>query len=289
MAKAIMDFRFVDIPLGLPFYKWMLQQETSLTSHDLFDINADVARSVYYLEDIVRQKKRLKQDKSQTKESLQHALKTLTMNGCSVEDLGLDFTLLGFPNIKLKKGGKNIPVTIHHLEEYLRLVIFWALNEGISRQLDSFRDGFESVFPLSHLQYFYLEELDQLLCGSKADTWDAKTLMECCRPDHSFTHDSWAVKFLFEILSSFDNEHQRLFLQFVTGIPRLPVGGFQSFNPPLTIVRKTFESTENRDDFLPSVMTCVNYLQLLDYSSIEIMHEKLLIAAQKGQQSFLLS
>uniref|UniRef100_A0A2I3H751 E3 ubiquitin-protein ligase n=1 Tax=Nomascus leucogenys TaxID=61853 RepID=A0A2I3H751_NOMLE len=289
MAKAIMDFRLVDLPLGLPFYKWMLRQETSLTSHDLFDIDPVVARSVYHLEDIVRQKKRLEQDKSQTKESLQYALETLTMNGCSVEDLGLDFTLPGFPNIELKKGGKDIPVTIHNLEEYLRLVIFWALNEGVSRQFDSFRDGFESVFPLSHLQYFYPEELDQLLCGSKADTWDAKTLMECCRPDHGYTHDSRAVKFLFEILSSFDNEQQRLFLQFVTGSPRLPVGGFRSLNPPLTIVRKTFESTENPDDFLPSVMTCVNYLKLPDYSSIEIMREKLLIAAREGQQSFHLS
>ncbi|OWK12731.1 hypothetical protein Celaphus_00014967, partial [Cervus elaphus hippelaphus] len=284
MAKAIMDFRLVDLPLGLPFYKWMLRQETSLTSHDLFDIDPVVARSVYHLEDIVRQKKRLEQDKSQTKESLQYALETLTMNGCSVEDLGLDFTLPGFPNIELKKGGKDIPVTIHNLEEYLRLVIFWALNEGVSRQFDSFRDGFESVFPLSHLQYFYPEELDQLLCGSKADTWDAKTLMECCRPDHGYTHDSRAVKFLFEILSSFDNEQQRLFLQFVTGSPRLPVGGFRSLNPPLTIVRKTFESTENPDDFLPSVMTCVNYLKLPDYSSLEIMREKLLMAAREGQQ-----
>lgn len=55
----------VDLPLGLPFYKWMLRQETSLTSHDLFDIDPVVARSVYHLEDIVRQKKRLEQDKSQ--------------------------------------------------------------------------------------------------------------------------------------------------------------------------------------------------------------------------------
>ncbi|XP_058700396.1 E3 ubiquitin-protein ligase TRIP12 isoform X7 [Poecile atricapillus] len=234
MAKAIMDFRLVDLPLGLPFYKWMLRQETSLTSHDLFSIDPVVAKSIYHLEDIVRQKKRLEQDKTQ-------------------------------------------------------LVIFWALNEGVARQFDSFRDGFESVFPLSHLQYFYPEELEQLLCGSKTDTWDAKTLMECCRPDHGYTHDSRAVKYLFEILSSFDSEQQRLFLQFVTGSPRLPVGGFRSLNPPLTIVRKTFESTENPDDFLPSVMTCVNYLKLPDYSTIEIMREKLLIAAREGQQSFHLS
>ncbi|XP_067450592.1 E3 ubiquitin-protein ligase TRIP12 isoform X2 [Thunnus thynnus] len=289
MAKAIMDFRLLDLPLGLPFYKWMLRQEMSVSSHDLVNIDPGVAKSIQHLEDIIRQKKRLEQDRSQTRETLQQALESLNMNGCSVEDLGLDFTLPGFPNIELKKGGKDVPVTIYNLEEYLRLVVYWTLNEGVSRQFESFREGFESVFPLHHLQYFYPEELDQLLCGSKSETWDVKTLMECCRPDHGYTHDSRAVRFLFEVLSSFDAEQQRLFLQFVTGSPRLPVGGFRSLNPPLTIVRKTFESTENPDDFLPSVMTCVNYLKLPDYSSIEIMREKLLIAAREGQQSFHLS
>lgn len=43
------------------------------------------------------------------------------MNGCSVDDLGLDFTLPGYPNIELKKGGKDVPVSIHNLEEYLRV------------------------------------------------------------------------------------------------------------------------------------------------------------------------
>ncbi|XP_045580418.1 E3 ubiquitin-protein ligase TRIP12 isoform X11 [Salmo salar] len=289
MAKAIMDFRLLDLPLGLPFYKWMLRHETSISSHDLVNIDPGVAKSIQHLEDIIRQKKRLEHDLSQTRETLQQALESLNMNGCSVEDLGLDFTLPGFPNIELKKGGKDVPVTIYNLEEYLRLVVYWTMNEGVSRQFESFREGFESVFPLHHLQYFYPEELDQLLCGSKSETWDVKTLMECCRPDHGYTHDSRAVRFLFDVLSSFDAEQQRLFLQFVTGSPRLPVGGFRSLNPPLTIVRKTFESTENPDDFLPSVMTCVNYLKLPDYSSIEIMRKKLLIAAREGQQSFHLS
>lgn len=52
---------------------------------------------------------------------MQQALESLNMNGCSVEDLGLDFTLPGFPNIELKKGGKDVPVTIYNLEEYLRV------------------------------------------------------------------------------------------------------------------------------------------------------------------------
>lgn len=65
--------------------------------------------------------------------------------------------------------------------------------------------------------------------------------------------------------------------------------GFRSLNPPLTIVRKSFEGSENPDHFLPSVMTCVNYLKLPDYSTVDMMREKLGVAAKEGQLSFHLS
>ncbi len=53
--------------------------------------------------------------------------------------------------------------------------------------------------------------------------------MEYCRPDHGYSHDSRAIQFLFEVLSDFDTLEQRQFIQFVTGSPRLPVGGKSSF------------------------------------------------------------
>ena len=65
--------------------------------------------------------------------------------------------------------------------------------------------------------------------------------------------------------------------------------GFKSLSPPLTIVRKTLETNENPDDFLPSVMTCVNYLKLPDYSNQDIMRRKLAVAVREGQHSFHLS
>ena len=84
---------------------------------------------------------------------------------------------------------------------------------------------------------------------------------------------------------------QRQFLQFVTGCPRLPVGGFKALSPPLTIVKKdSFDSPDaNPDDYLPSVMTCVNYLKLPDYSTKDIMKDKLKMAAMEGQYCFYLS
>ena len=157
---------------------------------------------------------------------------------------------------------------------------------------------------------FYPDELDQIFCGTVKSflPWDYKVcphwtsyviiidlkpcqmLIESCKPDHGYTVDSESVRNLFLIMAEYDQDDQRAFLQFVTGCPRLPIGGFKSLSPPLTIVKKTFDSPEVRpDDYLPSVMTCANYLKLPDYSTKEIMREKLRLAAAEGQYCFHLS
>lgn len=60
--------------------------------------------------------------------------------------------------------------------------------------------------------------------------------MEHCRPDHGYSHDSRAIQYLFEVLSDFDTVEQRQFIQFVTGSPRLPVGGVSSYVPMIQLV-----------------------------------------------------
>ncbi|KAK4337072.1 hypothetical protein RND71_043702 [Anisodus tanguticus] len=281
MAKALYDSRMIDIPLSIPFYKWILGQQSSLSLPDLTYIDATVAKTISALDTIAKNKKRIENEKLSSD--------LLTFDGFSIEDLNLDFTLPGYPNIELKKGGKDITVTLDNVEEYVNLLTYWTLNEGVAKQMEAFKEGFESVFPLRNLRIFYSNELEQLFCGSNHTKWDKKLLIDCCHPDHGYNFESKAIKNLFEILSSFTPDEQRKFLQFVTGSPRLPIGGLKSLNPPLTIVRKTFEPGENLDDYLPSVMTCVNYLKLPDYTTIEIMREKLNTAVNEGQNSFHLS
>ncbi|GBL82262.1 E3 ubiquitin-protein ligase TRIP12 [Araneus ventricosus] len=289
LAKALMDSRMLDIPLSLVFYKWMLNHENNLSLADLKHVDESIAQTIHQLEQLAIEKRKLESDKSLNSVNLKSALESLTLDGCPVEDLNLDFTLPGFSNIEMRKGGKDMLVTIHNLEDYLKLLAYWTMNEGVQRQMEAFREGFESVFSLNQLKIFYPHELEYLFCGSGHSQWDMKSLIECCRPDHGYTHDSRAIKFLFEILSSYNQEQQRQFLQFATGSPRLPVGGLKSLSPPLTIVRKTLDGNEDPDSYLPSVMTCVNYLKLPDYSTIEIMREKLQVAVSEGQHSFHLS
>ena len=86
-----------------------------------------------------------------------------------------------------------------------------------------------------------------------------------------------------------DKNGQRQFLIFTTGTSRLPIGGFKALSPKLTIVKKTFDEKENPDDYLPTVMTCQNYLKLPEYSSYSILEKKLLLAMKEGSKEFSLS
>ncbi|CAG0886044.1 unnamed protein product [Darwinula stevensoni] len=283
MAKALMDSRMLDLPLSEAFYAWLLGEERCLTVKDVAHIDTTMARSLSELIDLVRRRELAEWDGNGETETLVTA----------VDDLALDFTLPGH-GMELCKGGRDITVTLENLQKYLQLVCHWTLVEGVSRQMEAFKEGFEAVFPLTNLNLFYSWELDQLFCGggsqsAAGNSWDVRTLVEACRPDHGYTHESRAIKWLFEILSSYSEEEKRRFLQFVTGSPRLPVGGFKSLSPPLTVVRKTLEPDEDADAFLPSVMTCVNYLKLPDYSSSEVMRMKLDVATREGQLSFHLS
>lgn len=78
--------------------------------------------------------------------------------------------------------------------------------------------------------------MDQLFCGSQQEQWSSKYLTEVCQTDHGYNHDSQAVKHLFSILSSYSRDEQRLFLQFVTGSPRLPVGGRLPIGQDLSLI-----------------------------------------------------
>jgi len=181
-------------------------------------------------------------------------IETLDLDTCPISELGLVFELPGYENIELRKGGSEISVTIYNLDQYIKvnasfdtsfrrcrlrdhdshaisikfqLVVHWFLYEGVFRQMEAFREGFESVFPPSQLRLFFPEELEAVFCGhaQTGGQWDVKTLAECCRTDHGYTPDSRAIRFLFEVMSKYNSEEQRQFIQFVTGSPRLPVGG----------------------------------------------------------------
>uniref|UniRef100_A0A1A9UR52 E3 ubiquitin-protein ligase n=1 Tax=Glossina austeni TaxID=7395 RepID=A0A1A9UR52_GLOAU len=292
MAKAVMDSRMLDLPFSIPFYRWLLNEESYVGLSDLARVAPEVQCTLVRLQDVVHQRDTILIDNGLDAMEKTEKVELLDLDGCPISELGLDFVLPGHANIELCRGGRDTTVTIHNLHQYISLVTYWFLVEGVQKQFEALREGFDSIFPIQRLRMFYPEELENVFCGSGNNCyqrWDVKMLQESCRTDHGFTQDSQAIKYLYDILSTYTRDEQRLFLQFVTGSPRLPTGGFKALSPALTIVRKTLDNNQNPNDYLPSVMTCVNYLKLPDYSSREVMRLKLKVAANEGSMSFHLS
>ena len=195
---------------------------------------------------------------------------------------------LGTLNIELVPGGSDVPVTIDNVADYIDRVLDLSLGSGVRRQIDAFKTGFTEVFPVSSLRAFTSNEL-VMLFGRVEEDWSIETLMDSVKADHGFNMDSKSVKNLLQTMSELTKEQRRDFLQFVTGSPKLPIGGFKSLTPMFTVVCKPSDPPFGSDDYLPSVMTCVNYLKLPDYSTQEVLKQKLGVAMREGQGAFHLS
>ncbi|KAJ7698902.1 hypothetical protein B0H17DRAFT_1196492 [Mycena rosella] len=279
VAKAMLDSRIIDLSLNKIFLKIVLGEEVPLTVATLKLVDISLANSLDKIQNIVSGAAQAENDKLKRKVAV---LETV-----SIDDLALDFTIPGY-DIELRPGGRDIAVTSGNVEEYIHEVLDAIIGQGAQLQAKAFREGFSKVFPITDLQAFSADEL-VLLFGNSDEDWSAETLSEALKADHGFNGESRAIRDLVEILSEYDAPTRRNYLQFVTGSPKLPIGGFRGLNPPLTVVRKPHEAPLTADDYLPSVMTCVNYLKLPEYSSKSIMREKLRVAIQEGMGSFHLS
>jgi E3 ubiquitin-protein ligase TRIP12 len=119
-----------------------------------------VARSFAQLAAVAVNKHKLESDPLLSDKALSMGIEALSLDGGgSIDDLDLDFTLPGYPDIELKPGGKDVAVNIHNLDEYLKMVVDWTLVRGVARQVESFKEGVASVLPLSSLHTFYPSEV----------------------------------------------------------------------------------------------------------------------------------
>ncbi|TIA99570.1 hypothetical protein E3P94_02149 [Wallemia ichthyophaga] len=199
-----------------------------------------------------------------------------------IDNLALDFTLPGQPEYQLVEKGENVDVTLDNVGDFIDKVIDATLVSGVTKQVDAFVEGFSKILSVEDMKIFTPEELTSLF-GNADEDWTTETLSEVIKADHGFNNDSPALRRLIEALSEFDKVARRDFLQFLTGSPKLPIGGFRGLHPQLTVVRKSPEAGYKADDSLPSVMTCANYLKLPDYSDKDVLKQKLTIAMSEGK------
>ncbi|KAI9781753.1 MAG: Ubiquitin fusion degradation protein 4 [Geoglossum umbratile] len=289
VARSMLDSRIIDVSFNSTFFRIGDGPVTVAPSLGAVrTVDNDLAKSLKLLRRFANAKKKIDESAHLGAVEKVKAAANIEIQGVRVEDLGLDFTLPGYPNIELLPNGSNILLNIDNVGLYVDRVIDLTLGSGVQKQVDAFRSGFSLVFPYSALKAFTPDEL-VMLFGRVEEDWSLETLMDSIKADHGFNMDSRSVKNLLQAMSELSMPERREFLQFVTGSPKLPIGGFKSLTPMFTVVCRPSEPPYTSDDYLPSVMTCVNYLKLPDYTSLEIMRERLNVAIKEGQGAFHLS
>eukprot|EP01156_Anaeramoeba_ignava_P006710 Anaeramoba_ignava/a349358_21.p1 GENE.a349358_21~~a349358_21.p1 ORF type:complete len:326 (-),score=127.17 a349358_21:83-925(-) len=272
VAKAIIDDRLLEFPISHPFFQAILGYPLTLT--DLEKLEPELTHTLIDFSNICKEYQRTKD-------------KSLKYKGAKIEDLYLWFILPGNDEMELKPNGKNIQVNLENLEEYLNLVLDFKLKKGIQKQVECFIAGFNEILPIESLKIFTYEEFDLILNGC-LETWTIESLKQSIKCEHGYTIESEVVSFFLEFLVELSPKDQRKFIQFVTGSSGLPVGGIAKLSPQLVVVERVV-SPYHPDSFLPTVMTCANYLKIPRYSSKKILVEKFFTAIYEGQGSFHLS
>ena len=117
------------MPFSLTFYRWLLGEEHSLGLADLAYVDVDVHRSLSKLQEVVRRKEAIERDQTLRPNEKAQLIEALDMDGCRICDLGLIFELPGYENIELRKGGSEIPVTIHNLDQYIKVILFYFFKD----------------------------------------------------------------------------------------------------------------------------------------------------------------
>jgi len=180
-----------------------------------------------------------------------------------------------------------------NIQEYLDRVTETTLVTAVAPQAAAFRSAFSELLTLETCSVWSEQELSTLIMGASVrddQHWAIDHLGAQIKAQHGYCADSRCFRDLLSAMADFSIEERRKFLSFVTGAPTLPVGGFAGLKPPLTVVKKESPSPPaTPDQFMPSVMTCANYLKLPEYSSAEILVQKLTLALDEGQSAFLLS
>ena len=258
VGRAILDSRILDLSLNEVFVDVIFGRTPVLSLRTLSQVDPELARTLKGLRDA---------------------------DAAAFE--GLYFVHPSFANIELCPGGAEKAVTPFNYEEYLDSLLRYFLEVSLVEPASAFREAFNTILPLNAFKILTSSEVLRLINGDVGgQVWEAKSIMRDIRADHGYTKDNTQIHWLTEVFSELNlNERGRL-VQFLTGAPQLPSGGWSRLRPALTVVCRT---SSDPDGNLPTVMTCANYLKLPRYSSKEILKNKLMLAIKEGQGSFLLS
>ena len=285
LARALYDDRLFDFQISSVF--WDLILDRPLTINSIKKIDNDLGKTMNNLNELIMKKKEFIANNKDNINNIDLNEKIL-LNNSKLNELDIYFVFPG-NNFPLKENGENILLDMYNIEEYVYLIYDKLFVSGVNNIVKNFKEGFNKTFNLNYIKLFTSNELENLICSSLEKKWEENEIFDNIKAEHGITKKSEILKYLIKFMTNLNKEEQKKFLLFTTGTSRLPVGGFKNLNPKFTVVKRSTEKGESPDNFLPTVMTCQNYLKIPEYSCFEVLCNKLTYAMNEGNNEFHLS
>ena len=171
VARSMLDSRIIDVSFNPTFFRIGDRNGTiPLSLAAVKTVDSGLANSLKLVKHFASTRKEIEENNQLTSAQKSRNVQQIRIHGMRIEEIGLDFTLPGYPAIELIPNGVSIPVTIDNVSTYVEKVIDFTLGGGVQRQVDAFRAGFSQVFPYSALRAFTPSEL-VMLFGRVEEDW----------------------------------------------------------------------------------------------------------------------
>jgi len=175
VARSMIDSRIIDVSFNPTFFRIGDESRTVTPSLGAVKtVDPQLATSLKLIKKFALAKKAIDENGNLDAAQKVAAAEAIEISGVHIDDLGLEFTLPGYPTIELSPNGSQISVTIENVEVYLEKVIDMTLGSGVQRQVDAFTAGFTQVFPYSALSAFTPDEL-VMLFGRIEEDWSLES------------------------------------------------------------------------------------------------------------------
>lgn len=178
--------------------------------------------------------------------------------------------------VDLKPNGSKIRVKFEDRIDYVQRVLEVRVNES-KIQIDAIRRGLNKLVPQGFLNVISANDLEMWVCGrSKVDV---DLLQRHTRYSAGLNEEAPRVKFLWQTLKELGETEKLRFVKFCWGQERLPAND-EEFDRTQTrfMIKPATYSVNNPDTALPKADTCFFNLELPNYSTKEILKERLLLA-----------
>jgi ubiquitin-protein ligase E3 C len=196
-----------------------------------------------------------------------------------IDTLGLAFTFTNLhgQEVDLAPDGGAVGLTRDNRHEYIRRVADFKLNQELLPQVNALAEGFNTVIDTAWIRMFSSPELQALIGGADRD-FDVRELRQhVVYAGGYWATDEYVGTFWRVVEEDLTAKQRGLLLKFITSCPRPPLSGFGALQPKVTIYK-----VKDDVDRLPSASTCVNLFKLPQYSSREVLYEKLVLAIESG-------